>query len=175
MMMFTTVNASEFDEIYAIMEASFPPDERRTFAEQRRLMDQTQYKIYAERAQSGAIVAFLAVWEFETFVFLEHLAVTEQCRNQGLGARLLQEVCKRYGLPACLEVEPPTDQLTRRRVGFYQRNGFVLNEYDYVQPSISAGRQPVPLMLMTSPTALTVMEFETIRQKLYRTVYNLKV
>ena len=38
---------------------------------------------------------------------------------------MLQELVKQYQKPICLEVELPEDELTRRRIGFYERNGFV--------------------------------------------------
>ena len=46
------------------------------------------------------LMAFLAVWEFDTFLFVEHFAVRKSCRNGGLGAVLLTQLtaqCRRAG------------------------------------------------------------------------------
>ena len=76
-----------------------------------------------------------------------------------------------FGKPVCLEVEPPENEMTTRRVGFYKRHGFFLNPYPYMQPSISKGRSPIPLLLMTSGSAIDTQAFETIKTLLYRRVY----
>ena len=73
--------------------------------------------------------------------------------------------------PYCLEVELPETDMARRRIGFYMRNGFFLNEYDYIQPPISKGRLPVPLRIMTSGGRITQADFEKIRTVLYKEVY----
>ncbi|MBO7288483.1 MAG: hypothetical protein J6V03_00640, partial [Clostridia bacterium] len=74
----------------------------------------------------------------------------------------------------CLEVEPPQSEITKRRVGFYKRNGFYLNEYPYIQPPISNGKNPVPLMIMTSGHKVNRKEFNLIKEYIYRNVYNVK-
>ena len=35
-----------------------------------------------------------------------------------------------------LEVEEPGTDLARRRIGFYERAGFCLNDFDYIQPDL---------------------------------------
>ena len=75
----------------------------------------------------------------------------------------------------CLEVELPEDELTKRRIGFYERNGFVFNEYPYMQPPISKGKSSVPLRIMTYGTAIPEETFEKMKQVLYRRVYKVEV
>ncbi len=72
-----------FDEAYRLMELSFPEEERRTYREQKELLTNPRYRIYVpEESQSGRLQAFAAVWEFDTFAFIEHLAVDPAYRNQ---------------------------------------------------------------------------------------------
>ena len=162
----------EFDRVYRIMEASFPVDERRPFDEQRALLEDPAYRIYVCKAPGPEdIAAFLAVWELEPVVFLEHFAVAPQCRNGGLGARMLKELVEQAGKTVCLEVELPETGLAARRIGFYERNGFFLNPYPYLQPPISKGRSAVPLRIMTSGGPVSEGEFQRIKALLYRRVY----
>ena len=114
---------------------------------------------------------FLAVWEFESFTYIEHFAVDPALRNSGTGSAMLQELVRKYQKQICLEVELPEDELTRRRIGFYERNGFVFNEYPYIQPPISKGKSPVPLRVMTYGKGITRQAFEEMRKVLYRRVY----
>ena len=71
----------------------------------------------------------------------------------------------------CLEVEPPEDDLTKRRVAFYERNGFVLNHYPYIQPSVSKGRPSVPLLIMTYGRAIEEVEYLGMKKVVYERVY----
>lgn len=163
--MLQRINETNFPEIYRIMQASFSDDEYRPYDEQLALFEEPEYRIYYMPA------GFLAVWEFESFIYIEHFAVDPALRNSGTGSVMLQELVKQYQKPICLEVELPEDELTRRRIGFYERNGFVFNEYPYIQPPISKGKSPVPLRIMTYGEAITRETFEAMKNVLYRSVY----
>ena len=167
MLQFTS--QSDFSEIYRIMQASFSDDEYRPYDEQLALFEEPEYRIYYMPA------GFLAVWEFESFIYIEHFAVDPALRNSGTGSAMLQELVKQYQKPICLEVELPEDELTRRRIGFYERNGFVFNEYPYIQPPISKGKSPVPLRIMTYGSAITQDTFEEMKRMLYQRVYKCTV
>ena len=170
--MLEQLRKGEFDRVYRLMEESFPADERRPFDEQRALLEDPAYRIYVcKTPDSESVAAFTAVWEFEPVAFLEHFAVAPRCRNGGLGARLLKELVGQAGKTVCLEVELPKTELAARRIGFYERNGFFLNPYPYLQPPISKGRSAVPLQIMTSGAAVSQEEFQRIKALLYRRVY----
>lgn len=168
--MLTLCNFHDFDQVFALMEQSFPEDERRPFAEQKELLNNPVYKIYGLR-EKQAVIAFAAVYQFDTFTFIEHLAVAPSHRNQGLGALILQKLGKISTARICLEVEPPETEMATRRIGFYQRNGFSLCPCPYVQPAISKGRTPVPLQIMSTNGALDEAEFEAVKKVLYEKVY----
>ena len=167
--MLQRINETDFPEIYRIMQASFSDDEYRPYDEQLALFEEPEYRIYYMPA------GFLAVWEFESFIYIEHFAVDPALRNSGTGSAMLQELVKQYQKPICLEVELPEDELTRRRIGFYERNGFVFNEYPYIQPPISKGKSPVPLRIMTYGSAITQDTFEEMKRVLYQRVYKCTV
>ena len=162
------LDISDFDAMFEIMEKSFPADERRPKEEQKDLFENPLYKVYCV----GKMKAFMAVWEFDAFVFLEHFAVSPECRNEGLGSRMLAALAEMYDKKICLEVEPPETDVAASRIHFYERNGFFLNTYPYIQPPISKGKQPVPLMIMTSE-AINEQEFEEIKSTLYKEVYKI--
>ncbi len=165
----------DFDEIYTIMEEAFPPDERRTYENQKALLRKSCYNILTLNDDEDRIMVFIAVYDFEQVLFAEHFAVGREFRNAGLGSRIITELRARSQKRICLEVEPPVTDITKRRVGFYERNGFVLNPYDYTQPSMGEGKSPIPLMLMTTQGNLTETEFEEVKTLLYREVYGQKI
>lgn len=160
-----------FDRVYAIMKASFPNIERRTYAGQKALLDDPHYRLLTETDDEGNIIAFLAAWEFPAFRFVEHIAVDSKTRGGGTGGKLMNAFLAQSPKPVVLEVEPPETELQRRRVGFYERLGFQLNDYAYVQPPLRQGQPDFPLKLMSRPRLLTNDEFETCRDTLYKHVY----
>lgn len=161
-----------FEELFFLMQESFPKDEYRTREGQKRLFEKTEYQVYAVRDEAdGVLKGFLSVWEFESLVYVEHFAVNPRFRNSGLGSQMLKELQDRCKKPLCLEVELPETELAKRRIRFYERNGFFLNRYPYKQPPLADGQQEIPLYLMTSRRAVEQTEFEAIRNLLYETVY----
>ena len=171
--MIEQLRETDFDRMFSLMKESFPEDERRSYEEERALLEIPEFRIYAESgAKDSALQAFLAYRNFEDIGYIEHFAVNPDCRNQGLGGRILQEVMKISNRQICLEVEPPETEIARRRIGFYERNGFVYNDYVYVQPPMTEGRNPVPLRLMTTGGPVNKPEFERLKEILYTKVYH---
>lgn len=166
------ISVDEFDAVYDIMENSFPDDEYRSYCGQKMLFSKPEYDIYVVDGDDSTIRAFVSVWDFDNFAYIEHLAVNPAFRNAGIGASILAAVKEKAGKRICLEVELPENDIARRRIGFYTRNGFSLNEYHYIQPPMSAGKNPVPLLIMTTGGAVDEKKFEYIKDKLYEKVYN---
>ena len=168
------IEAGDFPQVYEIMEQSFPKEEYRPYDSQRDLLKKKEYKIYGTRDDTGRIIGFLAIWELPGLLFIEHFAVRKECRNCGIGSELLQSLLERYSSTACLEVELPQNTLTKRRIAFYERNGFALNEFPYKQPSLGDGREPVPLRIMTTGGHLSPKEFQRCKTLLYTIVYGVE-
>jgi len=172
--MLQKLTVQDFESIYRLMEASFPPTERRTKEGQRALFEnEPAYCVYGTKNErTNDVEAFLAVWLLESILFVEHFAVAPALRGQGYGSRLLAELSSMTRKTLCLEVEPPETEMAVRRIGFYRRNGFYLNEYPYMQPSLAKGEPSIPLLVMTFGSAVSEQEFLQIRNSLYKNVYH---
>lgn len=166
------IGVGDFDEVFRIMEASFPEDELRPREEQRALMDEDFYTILVDRSEEGAIAGFLAVWRFEGLLYVDHFAVNPQLRGGGIGSKMIAALKEVSDDPICLEVELPETRDAQRRIAFYERNGFHLCEGDYMQPPISAGKRPLPMKLMTS-VPVDAERFGQIVRVLYARVYGI--
>lgn len=160
-----------FDIIYDLMKKSFPNDEYRTYDEQKALLNNPLYSVYVLYEKEQLIKAFISVWEFDDFAYIEHFAVSPEFRNGGTGSKMLKELLDLTKKTTCLEVEPPENEINRRRIGFYERNNFFFNEYPYIQPPMSEGKKPVPLFIMTSGGKIDKNTFEHIKTTLYSQVY----
>lgn len=159
-----------FDAVYEIMTDSFPSDEIRSYEGQKALLERSDYCLKTYE-QAGQLLGFCAYYVFDEFLYIEHLACTPLSRGLGIGTKLVQEVLEEAGeRPLILEVEPPVDEVTKRRVGFYERLGLVLNPHAHYQPPLNLTTGVVELKIMSSLGALSEE-----KQKLYRRVLNTKV
>lgn len=168
------LDKKDFDKAYAIMEESFPSDERRAYEEQKALLDNEYYRVYGLKYHNG-IVAFITLWQFDDFAYIEHFAVAPEYRNGGIGSVVIKEILSEINCTVCLEVELPNTEQAKRRIEFYKRNGFYINDYPYTQPPYSADKKPIDLIIMTSERQITEDEFNTIKRTLFKNVYNVEL
>lgn len=143
-----------FSRAWELYESAFPPDERRTPHPQSKVMQRAAYR-FEVVTDRDTFVGILLWWHFGDVRYVEHLATLPGLRGKGYGKQVLETFVAESDIPVWLEVEPPTDEMKRRRVGFYQRLEFVLNPHSYMQPPYTEGSRPVPLLLMTYPTTVT--------------------
>ncbi len=82
---------SKFDEVYEIMKESFPVDEFREYKEQKKLLSRPNYFLKTT-LHHDEVTAFCVYYEFDDFIYIEHLACTEKVRGQGIGTQLIRDV-----------------------------------------------------------------------------------
>ena len=115
-------------------------------------------------------LGLLTTWHFEEFIYIEHFAIDPTLRSRGYGSKALHTFIKGHGKPIVLEAEPPTDALSIRRIGFYERSGLTLYDCPYIQPAYTEDSHPVELRLMgTLDTEATPLPL--VSQILHREVY----
>ncbi len=165
------LSEKDFDAVYALLKQSFPPDEYRDSEKQKALFQNKLYTAYG-LLEGNQLQALLALWNFGHVIYIEHFAVTEASRNCGLGSRILETMKTMADCPLCLEVELPDNDMARRRIAFYERNGFTYNDYPYIQPAYSPEKATVPLRFMTTGGGISAARFAEIKACIYREVYN---
>jgi GNAT superfamily N-acetyltransferase len=128
--------------------SAFPADERREFSELPELLFEDQCFIYKIDTENLGYTGFCICWDFGGFTFIEHFATTAENRGLGIGEKTLSVLKSKHAKTIILETEPPVDEITRRRVNFYMRNGFRMLHRNYVQPSYGSNKPEVDLKLM---------------------------
>jgi len=166
-------DSQEFKEAWEIYESSFPSDERRTLKLQKELIKNKKYNFFRV-TNKDALVAIICDWNFGDFLFIEHLAVKENFRGKGSGKESLKEYLSKNNKKIVLEVERPENEIAIKRINFYEKNGFKLNAFGYIQPPYGKDKNPVPMFLMSYPKKITEPEFSSIRERLHIVVYGLK-
>lgn len=167
---------SELDEAQKdfarfVYNESFPKEERRDFEELAGISKTKPFKFYILQ-KDGKSVGIISFWEFEKFVYAEHFALSPSTRGKGFGTEVLNKVLSNMTKPMVIEVELPTNDIAQRRIKLYERNGFELLPYHYVQPPYSDNLPCVEMKLMTTRSfGCTKEEFETIKKIIHKEVY----
>lgn len=131
------LNKNELAGLYRDeLTADFPRAELKPLGAMLRLMDRGQYDPLLV-TEAGETVGYAMVWlpAGREGALLEYLGVLRGKRNGGLGARILTLLADRYGqifgeAEAPASDDPAENDLRRRRIGFYVRNGFRVLDYE---------------------------------------------
>lgn len=158
---------NEFASVYSEIEKNFIPDERRDFTDALQLFEEKKYEIL-KFIYNGEEVGFITVWPFSDFVFAEHFVIYEKYRNLGYGSKALCAL-KSLFPKIVLEAEPAFAELQKRRLNFYIRNGFLMNDESYFQPAYRKDGSAVPLVIMSYPCVLN--NFDEVVAALKKEVY----
>lgn len=167
-----------FDEIFKIMDESFPNNEMRTYEGQKNLLNNDKYHVSVENNNNGALVGFLAYWILKSCVFFEHLAVSKNFRGKGIGTKIIKNNLKNLKdikKFIFLEVEPPDSEISKKRINFYKRLGFNLNKFYYEQPPLRKTEKSQHLLIMSYPTLIDEKTFIDYKREIYDNIYGAKI
>ena len=171
MLRFIDVNEKTFNTVFDKMKTAFPYEERRDYSDQKECLENKYFKFF-EIYDCDLAVGFTALWVFENFVFIEHIAIDEDKRGSGYGSKAIELIKEKYNKPLILEAEAPVTEQQIKRINFYNRLGFNVNSFNYTQPSYHGG-EGVPLLILSYPNKLTDEEFEEFLKETRREVYTL--
>lgn len=164
---------------YAFVEnlylSAFPENERRPVDAQRRNVDTNPlFRCYLLTGDGGRPIGFITLWCPDGFYYAEHFAIDPSLRNGGWGSRVVRQLLRELELPVVLEAEVPADDLSRRRIAFYERQGFRIWDKDYVQPPYRPGGESLPLYLMVANETHGLPAVDSVRRIIYRHVYGVE-
>ncbi|MHB9055181.1 MAG: GNAT family N-acetyltransferase [Paludibacteraceae bacterium] len=121
---------------------------------------------------NNVLVGFFHYWDFDDFLFLEHIAIEPPLRGHKLGEKVINLVRSFAQKPLVIEVEQPeSSEYGVRRIEFYRRLGFEVIPHKYLQPPYRKGEEYVPLEMMSDNPTFATDNFEKIRDIIYQNVY----
>ena len=131
------LNKEELTELYnAELVFDFPKSELKPVRGMHRLMDMGIYEPMLV-LENGEAIGYAMVWlpPNREGALLEYFGVLRGKRNAGLGTAILHLLAEKYGqifgeAEAPTSDDPAENDLRRRRIGFYLRNGLRLLDYD---------------------------------------------
>lgn len=147
---------------------SFPLEERRDDEFQRQVMRHPDYRLCAIMLGSEP-VGVVGYFDAPDFIYFENFCIVPAKRNGGYGSQTLQLLTK-CNKPFILEAERPADDLTRRRIAFYKRNGMVENVCAHIQPHYRKDDPDLPLVVLSYGAQLSQRQYDDFKIYLDRNV-----
>lgn len=155
-----------FHDLY---DSAFPDFEQRTRPGRDRILRECpayQAQIFHDGGERAGI---LGGWQLGEWYYIEHFAVDASRRGQGTGRRAMAAIASRFA-QLILEIDPPVDEIARRRLAFYQGCGFVANPFAHRHPSYKTQYAPHELVVLSYPQALAGEEYLAFNEGLCREV-----
>lgn len=152
-----------FQQAMALYQLSFPPHEQREMPSQRAIMCHPAYHFDAI-CQEDVFIGEALSWEIGDFRYIEHFCILPEMRNKRYGQRALALLLQDH--PLMLEIDPPIDEISLRRKGFYERCGFVANPFPHVHPPYHPGNHGHALVVMSAPAPLTQKDYDAFNRYL---------
>lgn len=167
-------NIDNLDFAKKVYNSSFPENERRDFSLIPKLITQEQgafdFMIIEDNPKP---IGILGIWKFEDFIFIEHFAVEKSQRNKSYGKNIMNYIINLYSKPIVLEVEPPTDKDSIRRIEFYSTLGFSIADIDYLQPPYAKNNPMLEMkLLIYNRLNSQELNLKEVINTIYSRVYN---
>lgn len=168
-------------QLWAMYQDSFPYEERRKPSEIVARLDEEQsdcpvelHLIIDEESldEEQTLIAFALTYRLPSAIYIEYLCTAPHLRNGGIGTSLVKSLVRHYSnKPLILEAEPKGySDLAERRLSFYQRHGFKIHDYPYLQPAYHDDTEPVALLLLSRGN---VANISTLAQEIHRYAYRI--
>ena len=160
-----------YENIYRLYHSSFPVEERRDWDDMELIMNTDKRFNMLAFSTDNEFSGFLTFWEFGSFVYVEHFAVSDTKHGIGIGTQIMQNFMGEQQTTIVLEVELPETAEAIRRIAFYEKLGFVIISKPYLQPPYDGKSDFLPLLILTNNNDFGNEHFDDIRNTLYKEVY----
>lgn len=149
-------------EVWDLYEASFPLCEQRSLHQHIKAIDDEAFHAMVI-TENDEFIGLLFYWLYDDkYCYGEFLATLPEKRFGGYGAKAVEKF-KEMGYITLIEIEPQVDEMTTRRRGFYERQGFIMNNHAHIHPSYRPTTSAHELQIMSYPRLLTNEEFLRFR------------
>lgn len=147
-----------FAKIYTV---SFPIFEQRDEEQQTAAFKDSRYHLLVT-LENETVASFISYWDFETYVYIEHLAVNPSLRGKNIGSETLDAFAGFIGKTIILEIDPPVDNVSKKRLQFYERLGYKTNPYKHSHPAYKPQQyKPHELLVLSNPDSLDEEGYNT--------------
>lgn len=175
-MQFKPLSAEYISQAISLYEQAFPIEERRESSKWIALCkNNPHFHIQVITDDKNTFVGIITHWDFRSFIYIEHFAISSSLRNKGYGSKVISFFVNQFSnIPIILEVELPHTPIAIKRIDFYKRHHFELLPYEYKQPPYRHNEKEIPLKIMCLNTNDISNKYADFVKTIHQEVYNVK-
>lgn len=148
----TNTSHPMYFEALKLYQISFPYYEQREKYSQDEIIKDNEYH-FSLIYDKNIFVGLVLYWE-QQFIYIEHLCILPEMRNKQYGKKTLALLAEQ-GKMLILEIDPPEDDISKRRKIFYERCNFTENPFSHIHPPYHKENEGHRLVIMTSPQKIS--------------------
>lgn len=160
-MEFIRINSKDdkyFNDAMKIYQTSFPIFEQRTMKNQIEVLENKEY--YSTIiCENNILIGLLFYWKYGKYTYIEHLAISPSLRGQNYGSKILKIFCE-DNKNIILEIDNPIDEISIKRLKFYSKIGFKLQNFQHIHPPYRKGYEGHNLKIMSFNRDLSKEEYD---------------
>lgn len=161
-----------------IYEESFPAFERWDFNYLISNQKNALYTVYSILDYNNVIGIYVP-WSFDLFIFIEYIAIDENCRGKNYGSVVLKDILNASDKTIVIEVEPEyVNDMAKKRIEWYKRFGFIMSDVEYFMPSLEDIKENIKIpkfidMKIMATKEISKEEHNNIKNTLHKEVYKI--
>lgn len=139
--------------VWNLYEESFPIAERRKLEDHKRAFADPRFhplSVWEEEVLLGIVF----YWEWDNYRYIEYLAVSHDLRGSGYGFQIIKHI-RDSQHTVILEIDPLENELSVRRLQFYERAGFTLTPYRFMHLPYRLDGVSQELLILSYPAMIT--------------------
>lgn len=160
-MEFIRINSKDdkyFNDAMKIYQTSFPIFEQRTMKNQIEVLENKEY--YSTIiCENNILIGLLFYWKYGKYTYIEHLAISPSLRGKNYGSKILKIFCE-DNKNTILEIDNPIDEISIKRLKFYSKIGFKLQNFQHIHPPYRKGYEGHNLKIMSFNRDLSKEEYD---------------
>ncbi|MBD8390308.1 GNAT family N-acetyltransferase [Dysgonomonas sp. BGC7] len=160
-----------YKQFLSVYKSSFPVFEQRSQEQQSAAFKNNSYCLVA-LVKGDKLASFISYWEFDDYIYIEHLAVNSELRGQNIGSFTLSKFAQNNRKILLLEIDPLVDEVSKRRLCFYKKLGYKVNPYHHHHPAYRQGYDSHELLVLSLSEVLSENMYNRFYSDLVQVVMN---
>jgi ribosomal protein S18 acetylase RimI-like enzyme len=146
-------DTKRWNSVWELYEGSFPLAERRKKEDHLRAYADERF-LPLSVWEGEELIGLIFFWEWDSYRYLEYLAVNPELRGQSFGSQMLRHL-RDSEHTIILEIDPLINELSVRRLQFYERAGYTLTPYRFMHLPYRLEAEPQELLILSYPNMIT--------------------
>ena len=157
-----------WNKVWSLYEESFPTAEKRREEDHIRAFENNLFHPISAW-EANELIGIIFYWEWNQYRYLEYLAVNTELRGKSYGSQLLRYLSDK-GHTIILEIDPLINEISVRRLQFYERAGYTLTPYRYMHLPYRLETEIQELLILSYPQMITKNQHEDFLEFMDNTV-----